>query len=73
VWTGTVGGVVSGWFALPENLRISMPPMMVVTECIFHEGHGLLKPPDLLCHALDFVISSSGRVLAMEGTATVAA
>lgn len=62
-----------GLFARPEKRRMIMAPMMVGVECMSHEGHGLLKPPVLTCHALAFVKSSSGRALAIEGTATVAA
>lgn len=59
---------------MPENLRRSMPKMIVRADIISHEGHGLLKPwPLELCHALAFVISSSGRGPAVLGTATVAA
>jgi hypothetical protein len=45
----------------------------VGAESICHDGHGLSNPPDLACQALAFVISSSGREDAVEGTATVAA
>lgn len=64
---------MSGLFAVPLNLRTINPHSNDRTGSMFHDGHGLSKPPDLECHAFAFVISSSGFVDATEGTATVAA
>jgi hypothetical protein len=47
--------------------------MMVKKEGKCHDGHGLSNPPLLTCHVFALVISSSGLVLAIDGTATVAA
>lgn len=70
--TGTVGGVVSGILAVLFKRLETMPFTMVNGACMFQLGHGLSKPP-VLCHALFFVSSSSGRAAAVVGSATLAA
>ena len=73
LWTGTVGGVVSGRLASPFNIRDPIALMILQGVKFRHDGQGLSKPPSFLCHAFALVSSSSGRLLDIEGTAMVAA
>jgi hypothetical protein len=73
LWTGTVGGVVSGLFAIPLHLRDIIPFTICQGESKCHEGQGLLNPPSLAWWAFVFVASSSGREPGMDGAAILAA